>query len=113
MSKTKIVREKIWARLKDVALPDSRFHLNFAEVIPDFVGRLNTALGQKGVSRDAPLYFICRSGNRSRQAAIAATAAGYARAYNIAHGFEGRLDAERHRATSGSWKGEGYPWVQS
>jgi 5-formyltetrahydrofolate cyclo-ligase len=38
VSKTKIVREKIWGRLKDVALPDSRFHLNFAEVIPDFVG---------------------------------------------------------------------------
>ena len=38
MSKTKIVREKIWGRLKDVALPDSRFHLNFAEVIPDFAG---------------------------------------------------------------------------
>lgn len=38
MSKTKIVREKIWGRLKEVALPDSRFHLNFAEVIPDFVG---------------------------------------------------------------------------
>jgi 5-formyltetrahydrofolate cyclo-ligase len=38
MSKTKIVREKIWARLKDVAIADSRFHLNFAEVIPDFVG---------------------------------------------------------------------------
>lgn len=38
MSKTKIVREKIWGRLKDVALPDSRFHLNFAEVIPDFIG---------------------------------------------------------------------------
>src|SRR5436190_23414728 len=38
MSKTKIVREKIWARLKDVAVADSRFHLNFAEVIPDFAG---------------------------------------------------------------------------
>jgi 5-formyltetrahydrofolate cyclo-ligase len=38
VSNTKIVREKIWARLKDVAIPDSRFHLNFAEVIPDFVG---------------------------------------------------------------------------
>jgi 5-formyltetrahydrofolate cyclo-ligase len=38
MSNTKIVREKIWGRLKDVAIPDSRFHLNFAEVIPDFVG---------------------------------------------------------------------------
>ncbi len=38
MSKTKIVREKIWGRLAGVALPDSRFHLNFSEVIPDFVG---------------------------------------------------------------------------
>ena len=38
MSSTKIVRERIWSRLKDVALPDSRFHTNFAEVIPDFVG---------------------------------------------------------------------------
>lgn len=38
MVKTIIVREKIWGKLKDVALPDSRFHLNFAEVIPDFKG---------------------------------------------------------------------------
>lgn len=38
MGKTGIVREKIWKKLKDVALPDSRFHLNFAEVIPDFQG---------------------------------------------------------------------------
>jgi 5-formyltetrahydrofolate cyclo-ligase len=38
MTATKIVRQKIWSRLSEVALPDSRFHLNFAEVIPDFVG---------------------------------------------------------------------------
>ncbi len=38
MTATKIVRQKIWSRLKEVALPDSRFHLNFAEVIPDFTG---------------------------------------------------------------------------
>jgi len=38
VSSTKIVRERIWSRLKQVARPDSRFHLNFAEVIPDFVG---------------------------------------------------------------------------
>jgi 5-formyltetrahydrofolate cyclo-ligase len=38
MTTTRLVREKIWTRLKDVALPDSRFHLNFAEVIPDFQG---------------------------------------------------------------------------
>lgn len=40
MTASKIVRQRIWARLKDVALPDSRFHLDFAEVIPDFVGSL-------------------------------------------------------------------------
>ncbi|MCW6512689.1 5-formyltetrahydrofolate cyclo-ligase [Lichenifustis flavocetrariae] len=38
MTRTKIVREKIWERLRPVARPDSRFHLNFSEVIPDFEG---------------------------------------------------------------------------
>lgn len=38
MSKSKIVRQQIWSRLRDVARPDTRFHLNFAEVIPDFDG---------------------------------------------------------------------------
>ena len=38
MTATRIVRERIWSRLKDVALPDSRFHLDFASVIPDFAG---------------------------------------------------------------------------
>ena len=38
MSKSKLVRQKIWAGLKDVARPDTRFHMNFAEVIPDFEG---------------------------------------------------------------------------
>jgi len=82
-------------------------------VVPDFAGRLKAALDQRRVERDAPLYFICRSGNRSRQAAIAATAAGHTRAFNISHGFEGRLDPQRHRASPGSWKAEGFPWVQS
>lgn len=38
MSKGRIVREQIWEKLREVARPDSRFHLNFAEVIPDFSG---------------------------------------------------------------------------
>jgi rhodanese-related sulfurtransferase len=82
-------------------------------VVPDFIGRLRKALADNGVPDDAPLYFICRSGNRSRNAAIAATAAGHPQCFNIEFGFEGRLDAERHRNTPGSWKAEGLPWVQS
>ncbi|WP_424968362.1 MULTISPECIES: 5-formyltetrahydrofolate cyclo-ligase [unclassified Dinoroseobacter] len=38
MSSSKVVRERIWTKLQDVARPDTRFHMNFAEVIPDFEG---------------------------------------------------------------------------
>ena len=38
MTDTKLVRRRIWSLLADVAKPDSRFHLDFAEVIPGFDG---------------------------------------------------------------------------
>ena len=38
MTTTDVVRKQIRSRLTDVALPDSRYHLDFAEFIPDFVG---------------------------------------------------------------------------
>lgn len=82
-------------------------------LVPDFIGRLKRELDKLGVGPNDPVYFICRSGARSRHAALAATAAGYSQAFNVANGFEGRLDTERHRATPGSWKGEELPWVQS
>jgi rhodanese-related sulfurtransferase len=83
------------------------------ELVPDFIGRLKAELDKAGIGADSTLYFICRSGNRSRRAAIAATAAGYKRCFNVEQGFEGRLDPDRHRGGPGSWKAEGLPWVQS
>lgn len=83
------------------------------ERVPDFVARLDGALAKQHVGREAPVYFICRSGARSRHAAVLATEAGYRRAYNVEFGFEGRLGPDKHRATAGSWKAEGLPWVQS
>ena len=82
-------------------------------LVSDFVGRLKAELDKRGIPKDARLYFICRSGNRSRQAAMLATDAGYSHAYNVEFGFEGRLGPDRHRATAGSWKFEGLPWAQS
>jgi rhodanese-related sulfurtransferase len=82
-------------------------------VVPDFVGRLDAALAESGIADNAALYFICRSGSRSRNAAIAATEAGHPTCFNIEHGFEGPLDSESHRDTPGSWKAEGLPWEQS
>ena len=38
----------------------------------------------------APLLFICRSGVRSKAAAVALTAAGYTHCYNVSTGFGGR-----------------------
>lgn len=38
MSHSRLTRQRIWERLKGVARPDTRFHMNFAEFIPDFEG---------------------------------------------------------------------------
>ena len=59
-----------------------------------------------------PIMFLCRSGVRSRAAAVAATAAGLRPAYNVAGGFEGDPDGERHRGRISGWKAAGLPWVQ-
>jgi hypothetical protein len=32
--------------------------------------------------------------------------------HNVAGGFEGPLDDERHRGTAGGWKAAGLPWLQ-
>ncbi|NIR28576.1 MAG: hypothetical protein GWN84_04485 [Gammaproteobacteria bacterium] len=68
------------------------------------------ALRQR-VDRDSTILFICRSGNRSRDAAIAMTAAGYPRCYNVRDGFDGQRDAHGHRG-HGGWRAAGLPWVQ-
>jgi rhodanese-related sulfurtransferase len=56
--------------------------------------------------------FLCRSGVRSRDAAIAMTAAGFKACYNVASGFEGDKDAAGHRGTVSGWKVDGLPWMQ-
>ena len=78
------------------------------QVNPQFKQQIADA----GASSDKKLYFICRSGARSRNAAIAMTQAGYAHCFNIAGGFEGGHDATRHRGTTDGWKAAGLPWLQ-
>lgn len=79
----------------------------------NFVGEAAEALRGTSYRPDAPLFFLCRSGARSRAAAIAMTAAGYGPCFNIADGFEGNLDATRHRGAAGGWKAIGLPWIQT
>lgn len=79
---------------------------------PGFVEQAAKALGGAGVTAADPVLLICRSGARSRAAAIALTDAGFAQAYNVAGGFEGDLDGEGHRGKRNGWKAENLPWRQ-
>ncbi|QEX25333.1 hypothetical protein FRZ61_52800 [Hypericibacter adhaerens] len=78
------------------------------QVNPAFAAELAKVLPDK----DTPVLFLCRSGARSKAAAMALTAMGYSRCFNVSEGFEGALDAEHHRGRAGGWKAAGLPWVQ-
>lgn len=80
---------------------------------PHFVAEATHALEHKHIGCEAPILFLCRSGARSRSAAMTMTQAGFGRAYNIAGGFEGDLDLDRHRGGRNGWKASGLPWRQT
>ncbi|WP_341860415.1 rhodanese-like domain-containing protein [Polycladidibacter hongkongensis] len=86
--------------------PSSLLNEGFAE-------QLSSLLAQKGLDERTPIYFLCRSGARSRNAAVAMTAHGYQSCFNIQEGFEGPLDEVGHRGGISGWKTSGFPWRQS
>lgn len=69
------------------------------------------AFRNAGITVDQPVYLICRSGVRSKAAAIALAEHGYS-TYNVADGFEGQLAPDGHRG-AGGWRTDGLPWKQS
>ncbi|MBT2512257.1 rhodanese-like domain-containing protein [Arthrobacter sp. ISL-30] len=71
---------------------------------PSFLEQLKQ---QAPEDKDVELVFLCRSGQRSISAAIAATQAGYT-AYNVLEGFEGDPDRYGERTLNG-WKNRGLP----
>ena len=68
---------------------------------------------QSRVPKDAIAMFLCRSGGRSHETALAAKRAGYATAFNVLEGFEGDRDPQGHRNSVGGWRAAGLPWAQS
>jgi rhodanese-related sulfurtransferase len=79
------------------------------EINPNFVGEVKKLVP----NNDAPILLLCRSGQRSLSAAKALEEAGYKHLINILDGFEGSLDAEKHRNNLGGWRFCGLPWEQS
>jgi rhodanese-related sulfurtransferase len=81
-------------------------------VDPHFSERLSKAVKDGGGGPETELLFLCRSGVRSLAAARAMTAAGYKRCRNVTGGFEGGLNAARHRGQVAGWKAANLPWTQ-
>lgn len=79
--------------------------------------QLNPAFAEQlaaaGVDAEKTVLFLCRSGARSRAAAIEMTKRGYERAFNVSDGFEGGPDEHGHRGRREGWKAAGLPWRQS
>ncbi|MBB2926733.1 rhodanese-like domain-containing protein [Paraburkholderia silvatlantica] len=74
---------------------------------PRFVRELEAKTGKA-----AAVLLLCRSGNRSAQAAEAAAKAGFVHVFNVAEGFEGELDDAGRRGLRNGWRFHGLPWVQ-
>src|ERR1700761_6977673 len=62
------------------------------EVNPKFAAEVLREAGGK----ERPVVLICRSGNRSVDAAEVLEAAGFADVTNVLYGFEGELDPQHH-----------------
>ncbi|MEK6745613.1 MAG: rhodanese-like domain-containing protein [Pseudomonadota bacterium] len=76
---------------------------------PKFIEELTS---DSSVHIDTPLFFICRSGGRSLDAAVAMTKVGHRYCFNVTGGFEGDADEIGHRSKKSGWKYNNLPWMQ-
>ncbi|MDD5214910.1 MAG: rhodanese-like domain-containing protein [Methylococcales bacterium] len=82
--------------------PDWQLNPNFVAQVRQVVSNPNT-----------PILLLCRSGQRSMEAAVLLEQSGYTHLINIAEGFEGALDENKQRGNVNGWRFAGLPWQQS
>jgi len=97
-----------------VGHPPGAVHIAWKEA-PDWQVNSQFVAEVKKVAPEvnAPVLLLCRSGQRSVDAAKALENAGYQHLVNIVDGFEGPLDEHKHRGNLGGWRFCGLPWEQS
>lgn len=93
---------------KSVKAISWKFYPNY-DLNPQFLEQLEAAVPDKTV----PVYFLCKTGGRSTDAAIAATNAGYTHAFNVAQGYEGDFNTFHQRGSTTGWKASALPWHQA
>ena len=81
--------------------PDWQLNTDFVEQVKQTVSDVSN-----------PVLLLCRSGKRSLEAAEVLQEAGFKHLVNILDGFEGDLDANKHRGNLGGWRFSQLPWEQ-
>ena len=97
-----------------VGHPMNAIHIAWTEapawqITPNFISDIERIVTNK----DTPVLLLCRSGQRSLEAAKVLEDIGFTRLVNIIDGFEGPLDQNNHRGNLGGWRFNNLPWIQS
>lgn len=89
MSQPRLIRQRIWDRLRPVARPDARFHLDFEQFVPDFDGSDDATFRITSLpSNDAPWFVTPDNAMLSLRAALIARGHRFIMAsYNLRRGF--------------------------
>jgi rhodanese-related sulfurtransferase len=78
-----------------------------------FLSTMSDSVKNLNLSKDDVVIVICRSGDRSSQAANLLTNAGYTKVYSVVDGFEGDMAKDginKGRRAVNGWKNAGLPW---
>lgn len=94
--------------------PDWKINPGFATEVRKVMleGIISNDEDKKNPTDTAPVLLVCRSGRRSFEAGKKLVKEGFSNVYYIIGGFEGPIDAEHHRSTSGGWRFYELPWEQ-
>jgi rhodanese-related sulfurtransferase len=80
------------------------------EANPRFAAQLDGELRRRGATYDTVVMLLCRSGDRSAQAADALSQFGYRNVVSVVDGYEGDVGPDGRRSLNG-WKNAGLPWT--
>jgi rhodanese-related sulfurtransferase len=80
----------------------------------EFVLRVEELVAERGLSKQSPIFLMCRSGSRSARAAKILHLAGYEEVYTVTDGFEGdkaKAGPRKGERVVNGWKNSGLPWT--
>ena len=98
-----MVMDEFWEFDADKGTYKMAVNSNFDREVAGFIQ-------EQGLSKEAPIILMCRSGSRSARAADLLGQLGYTSVYSVVDGFEGDKDPDGVRSVNG-WKNSKLAWT--